>query len=553
MNNPTKKGYKFLGWSGTDIDGMSTEVIIPSGSTGNREYVANWQAITYAITYELDGGSTANVTEYTIESGTIVLSNPTKDYYDFVEWQLDGKKVTEITSGSYGDKRLVAIWTPTVYTITYELNGGRATNESTYTIESNSMILNNPTRTGYKFLGWSGTDIVVMSTHVVIPSGSTGNREYTANWEMIAYIITYELDGGKTTNVTEYTIESETIVLSKPTKDHYDFVEWQLDGEKVTEIEKGSYGNKTFVAVWTPIVYSIEYISEIDSSHNNRNSYTIETESFALNTPISASYEFLGWYLEDTYETKVEIIEKGSTGDVKFYAKWTTIFIYYNGEITGLTSYGKGMTEIVIPSAINGEAIKSIGANAFYGCTTLTSIAISNSIISIGYSAFDNCPLTSITIPDSVTSIGDYAFRKCPIKKAVIPANAAIYIKNNSLVEVIITSGDSIEAGAFMYCYNLTSITIPDTITDIGDNAFKDCFNLVEVLKAGLPTGVHTIMYGISNGIIQANINLFGTDIVAAWTAYSKIAMFFWTVLSAMGITVATFVSQNREHAGMTE
>lgn len=70
--------------------------------------------------------------------------------------------------------------------------------------------------------------------------------------------------------------------------------------------------------------------------------------------------------------------------------------------------------------------------------------------------------------------------------------------------------------------------------------------HLVEVLKAGLPTGVHTIMYGISNGIIQANINLFGTDVVAAWTAYSKIAMFFWTVLAAMGITVATFVSQNK-------
>ena len=70
--------------------------------------------------------------------------------------------------------------------------------------------------------------------------------------------------------------------------------------------------------------------------------------------------------------------------------------------------------------------------------------------------------------------------------------------------------------------------------------------HLVEVLRAGLPTGVHTIMYGISNGIIQANINLFGTDVVAAWTAYSKIAMFFWTVMSAMGITVTAFVSQNK-------
>lgn len=81
------------------------------------------------------------------------------------------------------------------------------------------------------------------------------------------------------------------------------------------------------------------------------------------------------------------------------------------------------------------------------------------------------------------------------------------------------------------------------------DNWLKPVVNkgyLIEVLKAGVPTGVHTIMYGISNGIIQANINLFGTDIVAAWTAYSKIAMFYWTVMSAMGITVTAFVSQNQ-------
>ncbi len=68
---------------------------------------------------------------------------------------------------------------------------------------------------------------------------------------------------------------------------------------------------------------------------------------------------------------------------------------------------------------------------------------------------------------------------------------------------------------------------------------------LGQIMKAGLPTGVHTIMYGISNGIMQANINLYGTDTVAGWTAYSKMAGFYWTVMSAMGITVTAFVSQN--------
>jgi len=69
---------------------------------------------------------------------------------------------------------------------------------------------------------------------------------------------------------------------------------------------------------------------------------------------------------------------------------------------------------------------------------------------------------------------------------------------------------------------------------------------LGKILKAGLPTGVHTLMYGISNGIIQANINLFGTDTVAGWTAYSKIGQYYWTIMAAMGITVTAFVSQNQ-------
>lgn len=67
-----------------------------------------------------------------------------------------------------------------------------------------------------------------------------------------------------------------------------------------------------------------------------------------------------------------------------------------------------------------------------------------------------------------------------------------------------------------------------------------------QILKAGLPTGVHTLMYGVSNGIIQANINLFGTDTVAGWTAYSKIGQYYWTIMAAMGITITAFVSQNQ-------
>lgn len=68
---------------------------------------------------------------------------------------------------------------------------------------------------------------------------------------------------------------------------------------------------------------------------------------------------------------------------------------------------------------------------------------------------------------------------------------------------------------------------------------------LKNIIKIGLPAGFQSLMYSVSNVIIQANINSFGTDTVAAWTAYSKIDGIFWLVMASFGISVTTFVGQN--------
>ena len=150
---------------------------------------------------------------------------------------------------------------PIQYSIGYDLAGGSVATENptTYTIESDAITLNNPTKDGYTFAGWTGTDLGAATTSVTIAHGSTGNREYTATWTPITYNITYTnavngTDGVTNTNPTTYTIESEAITLDAPTKDGYTFAGWfdnaGFTGSAVTTITAGSTGNKTFWAKW---------------------------------------------------------------------------------------------------------------------------------------------------------------------------------------------------------------------------------------------------------------------------------------------------------------
>ena len=68
---------------------------------------------------------------------------------------------------------------------------------------------------------------------------------------------------------------------------------------------------------------------------------------------------------------------------------------------------------------------------------------------------------------------------------------------------------------------------------------------LRRIVVIGLPAGLQSVMYSLSNIIIQASVNGFGTDVMAAWTAYGKIDGLFWMIISAFGVSITTFAGQN--------
>lgn len=234
LHAPSRTGYIFKGW----YMGENRVLAIPVGTTGNVVVSTKWEPITYTIDFDTNGGlPTLSSIDYTIESDSFTLQEITKVGYTFDGWYNGETKVTEITTGTYGNMTLVAKWTADLYTISYDLADGvnSPENPTSYTIESGLITLKNPTRDGYTFLGWYNGEQLV----TIIDSNTLENITLTAKWK-----ITTDHEG---TEVDPYSVDDALKVAGTLTKGNSTADKYYIKGivSEITELST-SYGNATF-------------------------------------------------------------------------------------------------------------------------------------------------------------------------------------------------------------------------------------------------------------------------------------------------------------------
>ncbi len=341
LNNPTKTGSTFKGWTGTDLEEASKTVVIKKGSTGKRSYTATWSTDSYTVTLNANNGTinSGDVTSYTYGVGATLPTDVTRDGYDFEGWYdnegLTGSAVTSIGTTETGNKSFYAKWKVVEYSIEYDLAGGSVAtaNPTKYTVETNDITLNNPTKTGSTFKGWTGTDLEEASKTVVIKKGSTGKRSYTATWSTDSYTVTLNANDGtiNSGDVTSYTYGVGATLPTDVTRDGYKFEGWyansDLTGSKITSIGTDATGDKEYYAKWTPKTYDIT-LNVNDGKINSGNvaSYTYGVGATLPTDVTKTGYTFDGWYdnagLTGSAVTSIGTTE---TGDKEYYAKWKAI------------------------------------------------------------------------------------------------------------------------------------------------------------------------------------------------------------------------------------
>ena len=243
------------------------------------------------------------------------------------------------------------------------------------------------------------------------------------------------------------------------------------------------------------ILYETSYcscatISRAYSDSTKISVYKVYNANFSNNNLVSQSYEVL-------------VEELDGLDNLSFRKDEAT-------NRCGVKAANRSIESAYIPTYFDDIPVTHIMVDAFYNCSSLTSVTIPNSVVYIGRNAFYKCSsLTSLTIPNSVNQIPENPFYGCTSLSEIVLDkenpyftfdNGVLFDKNlTTLISFLAFQQSSynipntvttIVDSAFSHCKNLTSITFPDSLITIKNSAFSNCSSLQSIV---LPDSVETI------------------------------------------------------------
>lgn len=319
-----KTGYDGA-WDRTNFENILEDVTVRANYTPHK----------YTVTF-VSTGETVATKNYNIETA-ITFDDANREHYIFEGWFaseiFSGNSETGIAIGNYGDKTYYAKWRAVEYYVTYHVFGGLNSINNTncdgkykYTVESEALTLQTPTKKFYVFEGWYIDENFEGESVAELKKGASGNIDLYAKWTPQRFEVKYDTLGGVNdeNNPSFTTIESEEFELLPATKEDFDFVCWIDDtATPVTSIKAHNVEPVSLTAVWRAKVYAVEYETNGGIAIANKTSYTATDGTITLGESKKKGYVFDGWYEnEDLSGEKVDEIDCSERRNITLYAAW---------------------------------------------------------------------------------------------------------------------------------------------------------------------------------------------------------------------------------------
>ena len=262
LNEPTKAGYRFVGWTGSNGNIPQKTVTIEKGTTGDKSYTAHYEKL-YTLSFDSNGGSNVSAIEAGYGDDIAEPTAPTKTGNTFKGWYSDSNltNIFVFDTMPNHDVTLYAKWEKSKYQVVFDSNGGSTVENQEVEYQSKATRPADPTKTGQIFKGWYSDS--GLTTEYDFNDEVTSSIILYAKWSSTEYNITYNLDGGTANNPTTYTSETATFTLNEPTKTGHTFVGWTGSNgstpQKTVTIEQGSTGDRTYIATYALLTYHVSF------------------------------------------------------------------------------------------------------------------------------------------------------------------------------------------------------------------------------------------------------------------------------------------------------